>query len=58
MSMTVAQVIEFLSKIKDKNTAMMIDCPFCGHGNQLCRIDEVVLLKTGNKEPIHHENSI
>ena len=56
--MTVAQVIEFLSKIKDKNTAMMIDCPFCGHGNQLCRIDEVVLLKTGNKEPIHHENSI
>jgi hypothetical protein len=44
--MTVAQAIEFLSKVGDKNMALMIDCPHCGKGNQLAFIDEAVILST------------
>lgn len=47
--MTVQQAIDFLSKIDDKSIAMMIDCPYCGKGNQLDFIDEAVIL--GSEKP-------
>lgn len=43
--MTVKEAIEFLSKLPDKELAIMVDCPHCGRGNQLAKIDEVVLLQ-------------
>jgi len=48
-AMTVAQAIELLSKLPDKNMALMVDCPHCGHGHQLAEIEEMVILK-GNPE--------
>jgi hypothetical protein len=42
----VKEAIEALSKMPDKELQMMIDCPHCGQGNQLAKIDEVVVLKS------------
>lgn len=55
--MTVRQAIELLKKIGDKDMALMIDCPFCGHGNQLDFITECVVLQSrpskGNDHAAH-----
>lgn len=44
--MTVKQAIAFLSKLPDKSIELMIDCPYCGKGNQLAKIEEAVILKS------------
>ena len=44
--MTVKEAIEWLSKLQDKEMEMMIDCPHCGRGNQLAKIDEAVILRS------------
>lgn len=44
--MTVKQAIEWLSKLPDHSIEMMIDCPHCGRGNQLARIEEAVILRS------------
>ena len=44
-AMTVREAIAWLSKLPDKEIDMMIDCPYCGRGNQLARIDEAVILR-------------
>lgn len=46
--MTVREAIEMLSNIDNKEMAMMIDCPYCGRGNQVEFIAECVIL--GNKK--------
>lgn len=43
--MTVKQAIEYLSKLPDKEMALMVDCPNCGHGHQLARIVEAVIME-------------
>jgi hypothetical protein len=42
--MTVQEAIEWLQKLPDKQIVMLVDCPYCGRGNQLSRIDEAVVL--------------
>jgi hypothetical protein len=42
--MTVQQVIAALSKMPDKSIKVLIDCPYCGKGNQLSKVDEFVVL--------------
>lgn len=42
--MTVKQAIEILQKISDKELKLMLDCPYCGKGNQLESIAECVVL--------------
>ena len=44
--MTVQEAIDILQKFPDKEIVMMVDCPYCGKGNQLAAIDECVLLKS------------
>ena len=44
--MTVKDAIKFLSKLPDKEIALMIDCPNCGRGNQLASIVECVVLRS------------
>lgn len=44
--MTVREAIELLSKMPDKEVAVFIDCPHCGRGNQLAKIDQCVLLES------------
>ena len=48
--MTVAQAIDFLSKIGDKSMAVMIDCPHCGKGSQIAFIEEAVILSSTQRE--------
>ncbi len=43
--MTVQQAIEWLQKLPDKQIEMMVDCPHCGRGNQLAKIEEAVILR-------------
>lgn len=45
--MTVKQAIEYLSKLRDHSIFLMIDCPNCGQGHQLARIEEAVILSGG-----------
>lgn len=42
--MTVEQAIKLLQKIPDKKLKLLIDCPYCGKGNQLVTIDDCVVL--------------
>jgi hypothetical protein len=42
--MTVKETIALLQKMPDHSLMMMIDCPYCGKGNQLDSIDECVVL--------------
>ena len=48
--MTVREAILFLSQLPDKEISMMIDCPYCGKGNQLAKMGEAVILY-GKVEP-------
>lgn len=48
--MTVKEAIELLSKMPDKEVAVLIDCPFCGKGSQLEKIDQCVLLESKKDE--------
>lgn len=43
--MTVDEAIKLLMAFPDKQMEMLIDCPHCGRGNQLARIDEAVILR-------------
>jgi hypothetical protein len=43
--MTVRRAIELLEAMPDKGLMLMIDCPYCGRGNQLAEIAECVVLK-------------
>jgi hypothetical protein len=43
--MTVQEAIDILTAMPDKAIALMIDCPYCGRGNQLAEISEYVVLK-------------
>lgn len=49
MPMTVKQVIEWLSKLPDKSIFIMVDCPNCGHGQQLAAMCEAVIMQ-GKRE--------
>ena len=42
--LTVKQAIKLLSKIADKELRVLIDCPYCGKGNQISAITECVVL--------------
>ena len=42
--MTVKQAIKLLEAMPDKELKLMIDCPYCGKGNQLATISECVVL--------------
>lgn len=42
--MTVEEAINYLQNIEDKDVMLMIDCSYCGHGNQLVKIVEAVIL--------------
>ena len=46
--MTVKEVIEMLSKM-DQAIPVYFDCPNCGKANELCRVDQVVVVK-GRKQ--------
>jgi hypothetical protein len=46
---TVKEAIEMLSNIDNKEMTMLIDCPYCGKGNQISFISECVVL--GSQEP-------
>jgi hypothetical protein len=43
--MTVKQAIKFLESLSDKSIELMVDCPYCGRGNQLAKIEEAVILR-------------
>jgi hypothetical protein len=42
--MTVKEAIKLLQAMPDKEMKLMIDCPYCGKGNQLVSITECVVL--------------
>jgi len=42
----VKDAIKILQKMPDHELEMMIDCPYCGKGNQLAAVEECVLLKS------------
>lgn len=42
--MTVKEAILLLQKMPDDSVKLLIDCPFCGRGNQLESIDKCVVL--------------
>jgi hypothetical protein len=44
--MTVKQAIKMLEAMPDKEMKVMIDCPYCGKGNQLSSINECVVLSS------------
>jgi hypothetical protein len=44
--MTVQDAIKLLSAMPDKTIAVLIDCPYCGRGCQLEKIDQCVLLES------------
>lgn len=46
--MTVKEVIEKLQKLPDKKMEILLDCPHCGHSQQLSGLDEVVVAR-GNE---------
>jgi hypothetical protein len=48
--MTVKQAIELLSKMPDKDVAVLVDCPYCGRGSQLEKIDQCVLLESKRED--------
>jgi hypothetical protein len=48
--MTVAQAIKILQAMPDKQMKLMIDCPYCGKGNQLSSINECVVLSATEEE--------
>ena len=41
--MTVAQLIERLKRMPDKDMMILLDCPHCGKSAQLWRLSEVVV---------------
>ena len=49
-TMTVKQAIEWLAKLPDHEISLMVDCPHCGRGSQLAKIEEVVILRSENTE--------
>ena len=46
--MTVKEAISFLNELPDKDIEMLIDCPYCGRGNQLARVEEAVILRSNS----------
>lgn len=44
--MTVKEAIELLKKMPNKEIAVLVDCPHCGRGAQLEKIDQCVLLES------------
>lgn len=48
--MTVKEAIKLLQAMPDKEMKLMIDCPYCGKGNQLASIDECVVLSAPKDE--------
>jgi hypothetical protein len=46
--LTVREVIKLLEAMPDKEMTMMIDCPYCGKGNQLASIAECVVLRSAS----------
>lgn len=45
-ALTVREAIALLQAMPDKALKMMIDCPYCGKGNQLSAIHECVVLSS------------
>jgi hypothetical protein len=45
-SLTVKRAIELLQAMPDKEMKVLIDCPYCGKGNQLASITECVVLSS------------
>jgi hypothetical protein len=50
--MTVKEAIELLSKMPDKTLKLMIDCPYCGKGNQVATISECVVLASKEESDV------
>jgi hypothetical protein len=48
--MTVKEAIKLLEAMPDKELMLMIDCPYCGKGNQLSTISECVVLSSPVEE--------
>ena len=44
--LTVREMIKLLEALPDKEMTMMVDCPYCGRGNQLASIVECVVLRS------------
>jgi len=44
--LTVKEVIKLLEAMPDKEMTLMIDCPYCGKGNQLASVGECVILRS------------
>jgi hypothetical protein len=51
--MTVKEAIKLLSLMPDKDLVILIDCPYCGQGNQLEKIDQCVLLEGKKVDDAH-----
>ncbi len=47
--MTVKEAIEMLTNIDNKDMRLMIDCPHCGHANEMRTISELVVLGSSAK---------
>jgi len=47
---TVKQVIKLLEAMPDKQMKIMIDCPYCGRGNQLSSVGECVILSSPKEQ--------
>ena len=48
--MTVKEAIELLKKMPDKEVVILIDCPYCGRGSQLGKVDQCVLLESKKED--------
>ena len=44
--LTVKQAIALLSKLPDDSLRVLIDCPYCGRGNQITNVTECVVLES------------
>jgi predicted RNA-binding Zn-ribbon protein involved in translation (DUF1610 family) len=51
----VEQAIAMLQKMPNKELTIMLDCPKCGHAQELTRCDEIVVL--GTDETDHEETA-
>jgi hypothetical protein len=47
---TVKEAIKLLERMPDKEVAVLVDCPYCGKGSQLEKIDQCVLLESKREE--------
>jgi predicted RNA-binding Zn-ribbon protein involved in translation (DUF1610 family) len=54
-AVNVEQAIAMLQKMPNKELTIMLDCPKCGHAQELTRCDEIVVL--GTDETDHEETA-